>query len=164
MIATPVAHPAMPKHAARSVAPMEESNGESHQSVDELLAMEMSRLSLQEQYQVDLDVKGRNMLAAIEPAELSSMGLRALEDELKTRKDMKFYNLAMSLNSEMVQSREFKLKFARTECWDQQKAALRMEKYLELVYESFGQQGLLRLIRLSDLDKVRAKKSVIWRK
>lgn len=126
-----------------------------NQDVDEMLAEEMRRLSLQEQYQLDLDVQGKNMLAAIEPKLLSSMGLKALEEELKTRKDLKYYGLALSLNSKMVTSREFKLKFARAEMFDPNAAATRLEKYLEMMYESFGELGLLRPARLSDLDKVR---------
>ncbi|KAG7348480.1 hypothetical protein IV203_017185 [Nitzschia inconspicua] len=125
----------------------------SHTAVDELLAAEMSRLSLREKYQLDLDIQGKNMLAAIEPPQLSSMGLQALEAELQTLKDTKFYDLALSLNSKMVASREFKLRFARAEMFDPTKAAIRLEKYLQIIYENFGQQGLLRPILLLDLDK-----------
>jgi hypothetical protein len=37
------------------------------QSVDDLLTDDMSRLSLQERYQLDMDVMSKNMPAAIEP-------------------------------------------------------------------------------------------------
>lgn len=122
--------------------------------IDELLAKETSRLSIVERYHVDLDVKGRNVLAAVEPAELSSMGLKALDEELKTMKDRTFYDLALSLKSPMVQSKEFRLKFARAESFDPLKASVRIEAYLKQLYDNFGEQGLLRPIRMTDLDKV----------
>jgi hypothetical protein len=157
-MATPVVHPAMPLHlCSRGTVTASKRSENIIHIVDELLSAEMSRMSLREKYQMDLDVEGKNFLAAIEPVELSSMGLEALEAELKSRKDTKFYDLALSLNSKMVTSHEFKLRFARSESFDPVKAANRIEKYLEILYKNFGQQGLLRAIRMSDLDKVRYK-------
>lgn len=154
-MATPVAHPAT---FSRDNPSTFGDDKNLVATVDDILADEMSRLSLQEKYQLDLDVRGMNLLAAIEPAELSTMGLDALDCELKTRKDNKFYRLALSLNSAMVTSHEFKLRFARAERFDPIEAVNRMEKYLELLHQGFGSPGLLRPIRMSDLDKVRKRR------
>jgi hypothetical protein len=135
--------------------PVSSSAANNTQSVDDLLTEEMSRLSLHERYHLDMDVMGKNMLAAIEPPELSSMGLKALDKELELMTDRKFYDLALTLNSSMVQCHQFYLKFARAEAFDPTKAARRIEKYLEILFDNFGQEGLLRPIQLTDLDKVR---------
>jgi hypothetical protein len=102
-----------------------------------------------------MEVKGKNMLAAIEPAQLVSLGLKALDEELRTMKNRKYYDKAISLNSTMVTSEEFRLKFARATAFDPVKAADRIENHLEVLYKHFGEHGMLRPIQLSDLDKVR---------
>lgn len=122
-------------------------------TVDQILAKEMSRMSIQERYRVDMDVKGKNMLADIEPAELSTLGQQALDKDKAT----------VGLGSTMVTSREFRLKFARAEAFDPVKAAARIEAHLACLYKNFGEKGLLRPIRLSDLDKVRAKRIAVDR-
>ena len=123
------------------------------QNVDELLADEMRGLSLQERYRMDMDVKGKNLLSAIEPAELVKMGLKAMDKELQTMTKRTFYEKALRLNSAMVTSRDFRLSFCRAESFDHVAAASRMENRLQLLYENFGDQGLLRPIHLTDLDK-----------
>jgi hypothetical protein len=124
-------------------------------AVDRLLAGEMDKLSIVERYRVKLDIEGRNVLAAVEPAALSNLGLDALEHELSIMTDKPYYDMAISLNSPMIVQRKWKLKFARAERFDPTKAAIRIEKHLKFMYQHFGKDALLRPIRLSDLDKVR---------
>jgi hypothetical protein len=66
----------------------------------------------------------------------------------------KYYRLAEKLNSPMIKSRDFRSKFARANCFDPAKAANRMEMYLEIICENFGNDALTRQVRLTDLDKV----------
>jgi hypothetical protein len=129
---------------------------EQGKSLDDILAQELSSLSFQDRYKVNLDVKGKNVLAAVEPNELSSLGLKSLSDELEElQKRDTYYKLAVKLGSPMVISNDFRLKFARADCFDPSKASVRMEKYLQFMCESFGTEALTRPITLSDLDKVR---------
>uniref|UniRef100_A0A7S4A8N7 DUF6824 domain-containing protein n=2 Tax=Pseudo-nitzschia australis TaxID=44445 RepID=A0A7S4A8N7_9STRA len=121
----------------------------------ELLEREMSQLSLQEQYQMNQDVNGMNFLARTEPTALSSIGLEALDKQLRTIHDnLEHYRLAEKLNSAFIKERFFRLRFARAECFDSVKAAIRIEKYLRILYEYFGEEALRRPIKLTDLDKV----------
>ena len=133
------------------------------EAVDRILVSEMEKLSMEERYRLKLDIEGKNMLAAIEPTELSKIGLDALDRELSSgcttsvisnNSSRPYYNMAKAMNSPMIQQREWKLKFARAECFDPVKAAIRIEKYLEYMYKHFGKEALLRPIRLSDLNKV----------
>ena len=120
-----------------------------------LLQKEMSQLSLQEQYRINQDVNGMNFLASTEPTELSSIGLEALDKQLRTIHDnFEHYRLAEKLSSTFIKERFFRLRFARAECFDSVKAAIRIEKYLQMLYECFGEEALMRPIKLTDLDKV----------
>jgi len=125
------------------------------EAVSSLLSKEMSQLSLREQYGINKDVKGMNILASTEPSELVSLGLNALDTQLETVDDNRYYyRLAQKLGSKMVQEKEFRLKFARAEQFDPVKAATRIENYLKIVKKNFGDEFLTRTITLSDLDKV----------
>ena len=150
--------------------PTEQAGTLDVEAVDRILVSEMEKLSMEERYRLKLDIEGKNMLAAIEPTELSKIGLDALDRELSSSNAVRrmpttsggdhnnnnrpYYNMAMAMNSPMIQQREWKLKFARAECFDPIKAAIRMEKHLEYMYKHFGEEALLRPIRLSDLNKV----------
>ena len=124
-------------------------------AVADILKPEMSQLSFQDQYHINQDVNGMNILAATEPFELSSIGLEALDKQLRTMDDgHHYYRLAEKLDSELVKSRDFRLKFARAECFDAVKAKNRIEMYLQLIYENFGNEALMRPIKYTDLDKV----------
>jgi hypothetical protein len=125
------------------------------EAVSNLLEREMSELSLKEQYLINQDVNGVNVLASTEPSELSSIGLEALDKQLGIIDgDRHFYRSAEEMKSKMIKEEEFRLKFARAECFDPVKAAGRMENYLKMVSKYFGDDKLKRPIKLTDLDKV----------
>lgn len=125
------------------------------EAVSNLLAEEMSKLSLKEQYCINQDVNGRNVLASAEPLELSSIGLEALDEQLRTRDgDFRCYRSAEKMRSKMIKGLEFRLKFARAEHFDPVKAATRIENYLKIVSKHFGDEKLKTPIKLTDLDKV----------
>lgn len=124
-------------------------------AVSELLRKEMSELSLQEQYIINQDVNGLNTLATTEPPILSSAGLEALDEQLRaTDGDYPCYRSAVKLGSKMVKERQFRLKFARADRFDPIKSANRIESYLKILSQHFGDEHLKRPIRLDDLDKV----------
>ncbi len=124
-------------------------------AVSELLRKEMSQLSLQEQYSINQDVNGLNTLATTEPPILSSAGLEALNKELgRTEADYPCYRSAEQLGSKMISERQFRLKFARADRFDPIKSANRIENYLKILCQHFGDEHLKRPIKLDDLDKV----------
>ena len=125
------------------------------EAVSDFLVKEMSKLSLKEQYYIQQDVNGMNVLATTEPLQLSSMGLEALDKQLGTTDDdYPCFRLAKRLESKMIKEHCFRLKFARADRFDSMKAANRMENYLKMISQNFGDEILKRLIKLSDLDKV----------
>jgi hypothetical protein len=125
------------------------------EAVSNLLAREMRQLSLKEQYHINQDVNGMNILASIEPFELSSMGLEALDKQLgRTDGDHHCYRLAEEMRSNMIKEEEFRLKFLRAERFDPVKAATRIENYLKILRQNFGDESMRRPIKLTDLDKV----------
>ena len=125
------------------------------EAVSNLLTKEMCRLSLKEQYCIDQDVNGKNILASTEPLMLSSIGLEALDRQLRTRdSDFHSYRLAKKMGSEMIKKGHFRLKFARVERFNPVKAATRIENYLKILRKHFGDENLKTPIKLTDLDKV----------
>jgi len=125
------------------------------EAVSNLLAREMRELSLKEQYHINQDVNGINILASTEPFELSSIGLEALEKELGTTDgEHHCYQLAEEMRSNMIKEEKFRLKFSRAERFDPVKAATRIENYLKILRQNFGDESMKRPIKLTDLDKV----------
>ena len=127
------------------------------QAVDDLVKKEINQLSFRERYLLNQDVQGMNVLACAEPAELSSLGLEALDKQLRKFENgrYRYYRLAEKLNSRMIRRKDFRLKFARADCFDPVKAANRMEMYLKILCENFGNEALMRPVTLTDLlDKV----------
>ena len=125
-------------------------------TVSQLLRKEMGRLSLQEQYSINQDVNGLNVLAAAEPPELSSAGLEALDKQLRQMgSEYPCYRSAESSGSKMINERQFRLKFVRADRFDPIKSANRIENYLKILIQHFGDEHLKRPIKVDDLDKVR---------
>ena len=125
------------------------------EAVSNLIVKEMSQLSLKEQYIIGRDINGMNILAAAEPFELSSMGLKALDKQLEMKiGDSAFHQSPEHLRCKMIKDVDFRLKFARAESFDPVRAANRLENYLKIVQKHFGDENLKRTIKLTDLDKV----------
>lgn len=79
--------------------------------------------------------------------------LNRLAGELDALSNNSSYEEAFSLNSQYVQSNEFRLVFLRCDLWDAEKAALRIERYLAYMKRHFGTVALARPVFFSDLDK-----------
>jgi hypothetical protein len=124
------------------------------EAVDRLLYNEMDKLSIEERYRAKMDIEGKNVLAAVEPTQLTRIGLDALDHELLCLVDKPYYNMARSMNSPMIAQNEWKLRFLRADCFDHVKAARRIERHLKFMHDCFGKEALLRPVRMSDLDKV----------
>ena len=124
-------------------------------AVSDFLEREIRQLSLKNQYHINRDVNDMNTLASSEPVELSSMGLKALDDELGIIDNgRRCLRIAEKMGSKIIKEREFRLKFARAERFDAVKAATRIENYLKILRKNFGDESLKRPVQLTDLDKV----------
>jgi hypothetical protein len=98
------------------------------------------------------DLRGTNLLAAVAPRTLIQMGLEALERELEQQIRWYTPSLQTALTaSSMYNDREFRIKFVRADRMSASKAATRLLSYLSYAFELFGQEALLRPIRINVL-------------
>ena len=119
-------------------------------------------LSFNDRNTIIEEIHGVTCMAPAESPELLNHALYSLKIELSQIEVKPAYNKAqvMHLSGDgghghcaYVDSDEFQLRFLRCELFDTKKAAARMVKYLNLVYENFGPKALTRSIMLSDLTK-----------
>mmetsp|Transcript_10957 Transcript_10957/g.19680 ORF Transcript_10957/g.19680 Transcript_10957/m.19680 type:complete len:550 (-) Transcript_10957:1047-2696(-) len=136
--------------------------------VDALLAQELNQMSFQEREGIHEEIHGVHTLAVEETPEFVSQKLYLLEQTLNAAvtNDRKVaprmsninktaYLEALRLNSQYVRDdQNFRLPFLRAELFDHTKAAIRMLKYLDLIYDLHGSEALLRPMRLSDFSPV----------
>jgi hypothetical protein len=98
------------------------------------------------------DLRGKNLLAAVAPQTLLQMGLEALDRELEQQ--IRWYTPSLQTaltTSPMYNDREFRIKFVRANRMSASKAATRLLSYLSYALELFGQELLMRPIRISVL-------------
>ncbi len=83
--------------------------------------------------------------------------VKNVDAETGDRMDVEFFSeqeippASSNTASCYVKSENFQLAFLRCELFDAKKAAMRMTKYLELVYDLYGEEALRRPLRLDDL-------------
>ena len=145
-------------------------------SVDNVLARQKLLLSFQDRNDINEEIHGVQSMACEETPELIEDSLRLLFIELQNlsshfqtiyqqacvdvmAEDQFDDNLfsgheipsvASNISPCYVKSRNFQLAFLRCEFFDAKKAALRFSKYLELVYDLFGEEALRRPLRVDD--------------
>jgi hypothetical protein len=119
------------------------------------LAKELHQLSFQDRTKVQEEVHGVNFALAEETLETIDTSLKQLRDEVTLISSKEAYDFALrSLDPSYIQSSEFQLRFLRASLFNARQAAVRYTKYLDLLFEFFGNQGLQRPLRYSDLSKV----------
>lgn len=111
---------------------------------------------------IDEEIHGVSCMAVEETPELIGAALYQLSVHLDQIEEKPAYNRAQEIymaNSGAgmqfgyVNSEEFRLRFLRCELFNAKKAAIRIVKYLDLVFEAYGPYALTRPFRLSDLTK-----------
>mmetsp|Transcript_17564 Transcript_17564/g.43220 ORF Transcript_17564/g.43220 Transcript_17564/m.43220 type:complete len:472 (+) Transcript_17564:162-1577(+) len=123
------------------------------ESVEELLADEMSKLTMLEQDIISFDVHGIS-LEVEETEDLVTQSLSEMEKELQKIEKKSAYEKALNMNPEYVSSRSFRLQFLRCEAFNCKHAASRVVLHFQQKEELFGSGDVLvRDVRLSDLDE-----------
>lgn len=113
---------------------------------DDLRIKELNRLSFEDRNAINEEIHGVSCLAPEETPELLEQSLRALElslDRMITDPPSlkSAYNLVRNSDS-YVNERNFRLRFLRSELFDEEKAALRIIKYLDVVLAVSGEDAL----------------------
>jgi hypothetical protein len=121
--------------------------------VDNMIALELSAMSMQERNQTYYDIHGVSD-AIDETPEFLEEKLHELDEELeKIPKNSGAYSLAQAQDKEYARCRKFRLKFLRADAFDARMAAERLMKFFEEKLKLFGLETLARDIKMSDLDE-----------
>jgi hypothetical protein len=123
------------------------------ESVDAVLAHELNRMSFLEREGISEEIHGVHSMAVKEAPEFVQEKLVALEQALQKipNHEKAAYSKAIQLHSQFVVNVEqLRLPILRAEVFDVQKAAIRMVKFLDLLYDMCGEDALMRPINLSD--------------
>ncbi|KAL3940971.1 MAG: hypothetical protein SGBAC_004579 [Bacillariaceae sp.] len=127
------------------------ANASDPQSVDSLIASQMTRLSVDDREKVYMDVHGIKDDVKETP-ELVEHSLLELQHEIDLLPDKRAYTIASQLNSNYVLDRDFRLAFLRCEKFDCQKAALRIIRHFQMKLDLFGMAKLTMDVVQDDLD------------
>jgi hypothetical protein len=120
---------------------------------EEILANELSALSLEEHEKILFDVHGISLVQDEDPPFLEAK-FAELEAELQKIRNKFAYENAKYLNSSYVDDPAFPLMFLQSERFDTKLAAQRLVRHFEIKRELFGNGDILaREVRLSDLTK-----------
>jgi hypothetical protein len=128
--------------------------------VDKLLAKELNSLSLEDREFALEELHGvinkkQNIVTEIEShPDRVEQALQQLQNEIDSIENKPIYDYAIhTLNSQYVIDKQFRKKFLRVEKYDTKKAAIRLLKWFEHVYEIYQTDDvLMRPIRISDLN------------
>ena len=120
--------------------------------VDRLIALKLSKMSIQDREKIDHDIHGIST-GVEETPEFISDSLLKLEKELVklNGKLKKEYELAKKLDKDYVQNKNFRLKFLRADKFNTRKAARRIARHFKAKVELFGEDKVGKNIVQDDL-------------
>jgi hypothetical protein len=124
----------------------------SSKAADDLLAKDMTELSMQEREQVYHDVHGISHVVEETP-DLVARCLADLDSELNKIDHKPYYELAKRQDPDYVSDRKLLLKFLRSESFDSQRAADRLVRFFQIKSDLFGESKLTTEIRIADLNE-----------
>lgn len=151
--------------------PAEETSTRLSANIEKLVAKELYEMNRAEREAIIEELHGVKSRAVSESPEMVQTALEAFEEETNllslgkvTEMDTdingnrhpigKAHLRAVEvLNSNYVTAPEFRIRFLRTEFFDVPKAVLRYYRYLNHVWDLFGDVALVRQIELNDLNK-----------
>lgn len=148
--------------------PPEETSSTLTKNIEKIVARELYEMNRAEREAIVEELHGVKSRAVAESPEMIQSALDAFQEETDilckstlTDTDIngkdhhigKAHLRAMDLDSNYVIAPEFRIRFLRTEFFDVKKAVLRYCKYLNHVWDLFGDVALVRQIALSDLNK-----------
>lgn len=129
-------------------------------AIQSLLMDELAQLSLEEKQDIEDEIHGFFTKKPQETAEMIHESLLLMRQEVDRippiNRQAYFRAMLMNRNTvdnvtPLVLTPEYGLKFLRAELFDARKAAVRYCKWLELLFEYYGDCGLMRQLYLSDL-------------
>ena len=128
------------------------SSDSPQENVMEVLAKEITNLSLTEREQVFQEIHGVRELPKETPEYVQERH-RAMQTALGaiSSSKRKAYNLALEIDSSYVQDVDLRTRFLRCEMWDAEKAATRYVKHFQQKMDLFGKELLCKTIRQKHL-------------
>jgi hypothetical protein len=138
-----------------------DGDGDDDDGENNMFSRALLNLSFNDRNQIEEEIHGVSCMAIEETRELIEESLYQFDIELDLidENNKVAYNKAKNdLNSNrfatsFILCKENKLRFLRTELFDVQKSAIRYVKYLDLLYESYGECALRRPIRVQDFNR-----------
>lgn len=121
--------------------------------VDDLLSRELLQLSLQDRNAINEEIHGVQTFARDETPEMLGRALAKMENEINMIPSKIAFDKSQQYQNTHVNDADFRLKFLRSELFEEKKAASRMVKYLDMVSELFGDFALRRQIQMSDFTR-----------
>jgi hypothetical protein len=112
-------------------------------------------LSFNDRNMIEEEMHGVSCMAIDETPELIEESLYQFDLELDLIEHKVAYNKAqetMTSNHSYLLDKDIKLRFLRSELFDPSKSALRYTKYLDLLFEIYGECALQRPIRIEDFN------------
>ena len=121
--------------------------------IEDVLSREMLRLSLQDRNAINEEIHGVQSLSPDETPEMLSKSLRKMEVEINMIPIKNAYDRSQQVPNTYVNSTDFRLRFLRSELFDERKSAMKLVKFLDLVSDLFGDFALRRQIQMSDFSR-----------
>lgn len=130
-------------------------NGHTINNFDEMLCKELNELSFKDRTVIQEELHCVKVPKVAETPEFLGTSLEQLKKEINAvpLEKKKAYEDALVADSKYVQSKAFQLKFLRAEKFNVQKAAVRLIRCLELLFQYYGPTALQRPLLFSDLTK-----------
>eukprot|EP00980_Cylindrotheca_fusiformis_P031288 scaffold26125_cov162-Cylindrotheca_fusiformis.AAC.1 len=126
---------------------------DSSRSVDEIIASELQKLSLEEREKVYEDVHGVSDMIEETPEMIASC-LEQMDHEVELSNDKDAYEQAKLQSPSFVSNRLFRLAFLRCTLFNPKRAAQRFVQYFSYKLETFGAEKLVKSrITLEDIGK-----------
>ena len=129
----------------------------SYEITESIIAQEMSSLSVKDREAVYYDIHGvAPVIDETSEHDFLDRKLKAMDTELQINSigiDRKAFDMANSSNPQYVGDRNFRLRFLRSERFDEKLAAVRYLKHFQLKLDLFGPDFLGRDIVQDDLDQ-----------
>jgi hypothetical protein len=146
----------IPKRNKNDATIMLRNDVASDQDIEAALANELTALSLNDRTKVLEEIHCVTSLAVQETTSLVDDSLEKLRREASSLVGIGGGNVyvdALVMDSPYVQSRDFELKFLRSEFFNVKLAARRMLNHLESLFKFYGSAALQRPLHYSDLSK-----------
>jgi hypothetical protein len=129
---------------------VEEDVSDLSKKIDDLLSKELHSLSIQTRTMVQEEIHGVTTLCPEENPAMIEEALKSMGRHLDAIRDKHVYDQLSS--SSYLHTREWRLKFLRSELYDSKMAALRFVKFTEYMHQEYDLEVLERPLRLSDLE------------